>query len=170
MQIKQKANQIIFLIMVGICSHWTVTLSALEKRNSLQIVSEVYKKTPYIRIPPPSIGHKLRFRLLAKVQKIVSPSRTAKSISFRAKWLKCPAALNIKISKKFKFVEKWEGILLLYPKNYRGFVEDPLAETPIPLKYLGVTKGVAFYYYTKDKRKRKDPHLDRLVHLLRLKK
>jgi hypothetical protein len=126
-----------------------------EKNAHLQIVSEVYKKQPYIQVPTAWIAPALRLQLLKNIQENMSPRWQVKEIPLKDEkdeWLlqlKCHPAANIEIATLEPKAQVC--VLLLYPQSYRGLIEDPLAETPPPIAYLGSTQRVAFYYFSKHK-------------------
>jgi hypothetical protein len=144
-----------------------------EENIQLQIVSEVYKKQPYISVPTAWIVPTLRLQLLKTVQESLTPEWEVKEIPLKDEkdeWvikLKCHPAANIEIS-THKPGQARVGILLLYPQNYRGLIEDPLAETPPPISYLGSTQRVAFYFFPKDKMDKK--MVQKIMQSLKLKK
>lgn len=143
--------------MLVILCNLTLVNAASERCAHLQIVSEVYKKQPYIQVPTAWIEPTLRNEILQIIQNSIGPDWQAKHVYFKKGldgiWidsLKCHPAANIKIFKKDE-EQKTFAILLLYPQSYRDFIEDPLVEVPPPVVYLGSAKRVAFYYFPKDR-------------------
>lgn len=140
-----------------------------KQKIYLQIVSEGYKKQPHIQIPTAWLVPKLRLHILKMIQVSLRPIWQAREKKFTGKWvpgLKCHPAANIEVFN----AEESLGLLLLYPQDYRGLIEDPLAEDPPPITYLGSIKRVAFYYYHKSKVTANSALIDKLVMRLKLKK
>lgn len=159
--------------MCLVCSQLTLAYGHSAERNiRLQIVSEVYKKQPYIQVPTAWIVPTLRLTLLKTIQESLTPTWQAQEIPLKDdkdEWLlrlKCHPAVNIEIATVNPKTQVC--ILLLYPQSYRGLIEDPLAETPPPIIYLGSTQRVAFYYFPKHKLDREVA--DKIVNALKLKK
>ena len=129
---------------------------AMTATIRLQIVSEVYKKQPYIQVPSAWILPTVRLELFQKIEALLQPTWQVQEISVKeekdvaALRLKCHPAANIEISTKNP-TKSQAGLLLLYPQSYRGLIEDPLAENPPPIVYLGSAQRVAFYYFPKNK-------------------
>ena len=126
-----------------------------SKKDRLQIVSDVYKKQPYIQVPTAWIPDYLRSEILKTISECIAPQFSARIAYLTDKklleTLRCHPAVSIGIyAQKEKELESI-GIFLIYPKNYRGLIEDPLEENPPPILYLGSTRRLAFYYYPKDK-------------------
>lgn len=126
--------------------------SASDAKISLQIVSEVYKKQPYIPVPTASIEISLRNEILNQIRGAINGKWQADLAILEGEWvesLRCRPALNIGIYLQHgpENSRKLSGILLIYPKNYRGLIEDPLATNPPPILYLGSTRKLAFYHY-----------------------
>lgn len=140
---------------------WLPAVSArslTEWNTQLQMVSEVYKKQPYIQIPAAWIDSTLRNEVLEDIRKGIGPAWEAQTIALKGPWLqgdwiyqlKCHPAANIKIFKKGSEDTEF-AILLLYPQSYRDLIEDPLSENPPPVKYMGSARRLAFFYYPHDK-------------------
>lgn len=142
------------LLIGGIGLHFPVYAYIFSPAIRLQIVSEVYKKRPYIRIPTAWIAPTLRLQLLKLLQENLTPTWQAEEIPLRsdAEWanhVKCHPAAVIQLTTAGS-PTRVVGILLLYPQNYRGIIEDLLVETPLPIIYLGSRQRVAFYYFPRN--------------------
>lgn len=146
-------TQAVYLIMICCLFVNQLAFSRGTGKSSiqLQIVSEVYKKQPYIIVPTARIDAVLANKILAQLQKCVGPEWQAQMMPLQGEWaqkLKCWPAVNIEFfPKEPSTSSKSAGMLLIYPRNYRGIIEDPLADNPPPISYLGSTRRLAFYFY-----------------------
>lgn len=116
----------------------------------LQIVSEVYKKQPYIMIPTAYLDSALLNKILILLQRFSYPDWQVQFTSLQGEWtekLKCWPAANIEFYRNDFQNIRSGGLLLIYPRSYRGLIEDPLAKTPPPIIHIGSSRRLAFYYY-----------------------
>jgi hypothetical protein len=125
--------------------------------NKLQIVSDVYKKQPYIQVPTPQISHAVCTSIIKTISEHIGTKWNVQVTYLMGKWvqtLKCHPAVSIGLSLKQQNGLNDQSpvvILLIYPKDYRGLIEDPFAKNPPPISYLGSTRRLAFYCYPKNK-------------------
>lgn len=170
-------NHSILFLISGILFFYPNALAHIlpekkEQSPPLQIVSEVYKKQPYIPVPTATIESSLRKEILDQVKEAVYPIAQAEFVNLKGEWvetLRCRPALNIGLYIPESQQEKEKtilcGILLIYPKNYRELLQDPFAENPPPIDYLGSTRRLAFFHYPQQKNKK---ILDRIIDSLKL--
>ncbi|NUM34918.1 MAG: hypothetical protein HUU50_10260 [Candidatus Brocadiae bacterium] len=170
-------KQIYLFLVIGILffhpyaySH-ILTIEKIKETPSLQIVSEVYKKQPYIPVPTATIESSLRREILDQVKAAIHPIAQAEFINLKGEWvetLRCRPALNIGLYSPESQQDKEKtlcGILLIYPKNYRDLLQDPLSENPPPIDYVGSTRRLAFFHYPQQQNKK---ILDKIVEHLKL--
>ncbi len=148
----------------------------------LQIISNAYRKQPYIRVPTAWITPLDRTGIIQECQKSLGNLWNVKEMQLnekdmqKEKWfwsLKCHPASAILIEKKMPKEYKKElpfYMILIYPKSYRSVIEDPLVEKPLTIKYLGQMKHLAFYYYTKVEKNDKSSPLEKITISLKMKK
>ena len=157
------------LILILFATH-LFGYALVRSKEKLQIVSDVYKKQPYISVPTARIEASLRFKILQQINIAIAPKWQAWEVTLKSDWakkLKFRPAINIALQQEKKPSKpnlKPLRILLIYPKNYRRLIEDPLAEDVLPILYVGSTRRVAFYFYPA----RKIPIIQKIIRKLRL--
>ena len=170
------------IVLLTLCSFImnssSVFASGPGKKHWLQIASDVYNKTVYIRLPSATIQQKVRNKILKRLASDVPSKWKAKITYLSGEWvrtLKFYPALNVGFyptqNHNSRHNHKYLapiGILLIYPKSFRIFLEDRLNENPPPIFYLGSNKRLVFYYYPKDQAKKRRALLQIIRSLLEI--